>query len=310
MKRLPIILIILLITTAANAQNFGQRHKSVAPISITNASNMTIKGDSIKGGAVACISLRNCHDIRITHCYLGNSTDVGIQLEGCANITIDSCYITNVATGVAVLDSYAISITRCEGKNMKGPVPRGSFVQFDKVSGPRCRINYNKFENIAGESDPEDAISIYKSHGSPKDPIQIYGNKIRGGGPSESGGGIMLGDYGGSFIIARDNILVNPGQYGIAISGGDHISIINNKIYAKQQPFTNVGLYVWAQGNAACSMNVVSGNQVNWKKKDGSDNHSWNSGNCGPVEGWETNIQGAKISESILPKQLLSPYNR
>jgi hypothetical protein len=305
-----ITLTILLFAAGASAQNFCQRHKSAEPITLTNAHNITIRGDSINGGDVACITLYNCHDIRITHCFIGNSTTVGIHLYGCANIRIDSSFITNVSTGVYALHSYAISVIYCEGKNMQGPYPRGAFVQFDEVSGPRCRVSYNKFENILGQSHPEDAISMYKSNGNPKDPIQIIGNKIRGGGPSKTGGGIMLGDNGGSYIIAKDNILVNPGQYGMAISGGHHISIINNKIYSKGQLFTNVGLYIWAQADADCSMDVISGNTVNWVNKDGEQNDTFDQGNCGPVPGWMTNNTEAKINESILPRQLLSPCNR
>jgi len=309
MFKLPILLI-LFGAMGANAQSFCQRHKLVEAITLNGAHHITIRGDSINGGTVPCITLKNCHDIHITHCYIGNSTRSGILLTGCANILIDSSFLTNAPTGVYAVDSYAISVTHCEGKNMKGPFPRGAFVQFDNVSGPRCRVNYNKFENILGESYGEDAISMYKSKGIATDPIQIIGNQIRGGGPSKSGGGIMLGDNGGSYQIAKDNILVNPGQYGMAISGGNHISIINNKIYSKVQPFTNVGLYIWAQANAACSMDEISGNEVNWARASGEANHAWNQGNCGPVMGWSTNVLGAKIDESILPVRLLSVCNK
>ncbi|MGZ3751605.1 MAG: right-handed parallel beta-helix repeat-containing protein [Mucilaginibacter sp.] len=294
----------------ASAQDFCNSHKSVSPIAMTNAHNITISGDSINGGDQVCLSLKNCHDIHITRCYFGNSTRVGVFLYQCANIQIDDCYVTKLAGGVYAVDSYAISVTNCEGRNMMGPFPRGQFVQFNNVRGPRCRVNNNKFENILGQSNPEDAINIYKCNGTPDDPIQVYHNKIRGGGPSNSGSGIMLGDTGGSYIVAKDNVLVNPGQVGMAIAGGDHISIINNTIYSKRQNFTNVGLYIWAQANAACSFDEIHGNHVNWTKKDGSKNHKWNGANCGDVKGWEDNELDARLDESILPKQLLSPCNK
>lgn len=56
-----------------------------------------------------------------------------------------------------------------------------------------------------------DAINLYKSNGIAGDPIQVIGNRIRGGGPSTSGGGIMTGDQGGSYILVSI-ILVNPGS--------------------------------------------------------------------------------------------------
>ena len=310
-----ISLILLLFTAAAlvNAQGFCQRHKSVDPIVLENVRNITIKGDSINGEEEPCITLKNCANIHITNCFLGNSTRVAIFLTDCADITIDNSYWTNVSTGVYAVNSYAISVTHCEGKNMKGPFPRGAFVQFDNVSGPRCRVNYNKFENILGQSHPEDAISIYKSNGVAYDPIQVIGNQIRGGGPSNSGGGIMLGDKGGSYQVAKNNILVNPGQYGMAISGGTHNAILDNKIYSKAFLWTNVGIYIWAQGGVLCGMNEISGNQVSWKGSDGTENDSWDKGNCEPVIGWgakNTNDFGANIDETILPKQLISPCNK
>ncbi|HTE00405.1 MAG TPA: right-handed parallel beta-helix repeat-containing protein [Mucilaginibacter sp.] len=309
MKQL-ITLLLLFTAAGVNAQNFGQRHKSKPPIVLENLRNVTIRGDSINGDEEPCISIINCDNIRITHCYTGNSTKVGIYIYKSSNIKVDSSYFTNVSTGVYAVDSYAISVTYCEGKNMKGPYPRGAFVQFNNVNGPRCRVNYNKFENILGQCHAEDNINMYISDGTAKDPIQIIGNQIRGGGPSKTGGGIMLGDNGGSYQVAKDNILVNPGQYGMAISGGHNISIINNKIYSKPQVFTNVGLYIWAQEDAACSLNTISGNQVNWINKNGERNDIWNQGNCGDVTGWKTNQTEAKIAEDILPKQLLSPYNK
>ncbi|MBS1531987.1 MAG: right-handed parallel beta-helix repeat-containing protein [Bacteroidetes bacterium] len=311
MKKL-FLLFALIGITYANAQDFCHPHKAVSPIALTNVGNKTISGDSINvnGGSDICLSLTNCHDIHITNCWFGNSTHVGVFLYKCANIRIDSCYVTKLAAGVYAVDSYAISVTDCEGKNMIGPFPRGEFVQFNNVSGPRCRINNNRFESIFGESYPEDAINVYKCHGTPNDPIQVIGNKIRGGGPSKSGGGIMLGDNGGSYITAQNNILVNPGQYGMAIAGGDHIRMVNNTIYSKQREFTNVGFYIWAQAQAACSLDEISGNRVNWTKKDGRKNHKWNGGNCGDVKGWESNVIDTTVDESILPEQLLSPCHQ
>lgn len=305
-----IILSFLFIATGAGAQVFCERHKPVEPIKIEHRNNFTIKGDSINGDDVPCITLISCDNVHITNCYLGNSTKVGIYLYQCSNIIIDNVYVVNVATGVYAVDSYAINVNHCEGKNMVGPYPRGAFVQFNNVSGPRCRVNYNTFENILGQSHPEDAINMYKSHGIAKDPIQIIGNRIRGGGPSKTGGGIMLGDNGGSYQIAKENVLVDPGQYGMAISGGDHISIVNNRIYAKGRIFTNVGLYIWAQANAACSFDDVSDNQVNWTSSKGEKNNFFNPGNCGDVPGWKTNTAEVSLDESMLPRQLLSPCNK
>ena len=139
----------------------------------------------------------------------------------------------------------------------------------------------------------------------PNDPVQVIGNWIRGGGPSTSGGGIMTGDDGGSYILIKDNILVNPGQYGIAISSGHHITITNNKIFASKQPVTNVGLYAWNQYTTDCSSNTISKNRVNFTNKSGVLNNFWNAGNCGTIESWSTNVYDPNLNESILPATII-----
>jgi hypothetical protein len=174
-------------------------------------------------------------------------------------------------------------------------MPRGQCVQFNNVNGEFNLIGDNVCVNIPGESSPEDAISIYKSHGTEASPIIVRGNRIRGGGPSASGGGIMAGDGGGSYVTVSGNELVDPGQYGIAVAGGTNISITSNTIVARRQPFTNVGLYVWNQYPDPCGHITVSGNRVGWINKDGMRSSAWNAGNCGVVEGWDKNDWNAEI---------------
>ena len=134
--------------------------------------------------------------------------------------------------------------------------------------------------NFFGESDPEDLISMFNSSGTEESPISIRNNIFRGGGPSASGGGIMLGDYGGSYQIAENNVLLNPGQYGMAASGGNYIQILNNKIFAKQQYFSNNPLYVANYSPVSCGIITVKGNLVNWTNRDGEKNGGWNAEHC------------------------------
>jgi len=276
------------------------------PITLNGAHNITIRGDSINGGTVPCITLNNCSNIRITHCKLINSKTLGIYVTGCSYIHIDSSFVGNVSTGVYAVNSKSIQVQDNQMKNMQGPYPRGAFVQFDNVSGGDNRVKGNKLENILGQSYPEDAISMYKSNGLPTDNIYITNNWIRGGGPSKSGGGIMLGDNGGSYQVAESNILVNPGQYGMAVSGGTHMQIVANEIYAKAQSFTNVGLYYWNQSGLPSSSITISNNKVNFTSGMYGINNSYiGAGNATPT-GWSTNIWNASINASILPTTIIT----
>ncbi|MDB5133076.1 MAG: right-handed parallel beta-helix repeat-containing protein [Mucilaginibacter sp.] len=279
-----------------------------SPINLTGSHDITISGKSITGGTVPAITLKNCYNVHITQNSLGNSTSIGIYLINCKNITVDYNYITNVSTGVDVENTSGggIIVNYNQFLNMKGPAPHGQLVMFNTVSGANNSISYNKGENIAGQSTPEDAINVYKSNGTASSPITIAGNWIRGGGPSTTGGGILLGNSGGSYQVASNNILVNPGQYGMAIGGGDHISITNNSIYAAAQSFTNVGIYVWGQGVPPCTNSTISGNKVKFINKNGTENDSWVAQGEATPTGWSTNTWGANIDASILPAVVVS----
>lgn len=75
------------------------------------------------------------------------------------------------------------------------------------------------------------------------------------------------------------------------------MQVLNNRIYGRQQPFTNVGLYVWNQAQGPCAGHVVRGNAVSWKNSKGADNPAWNAGNCGEVSGWQDNQWNAPMIE-------------
>jgi hypothetical protein len=277
-------------------------------INLDGVHDITISGKAITGGSVPAINLSNCYNVHITQNSLTNSSEVGIHLYHCYNITIDYNYISNVSTGVYVdhPTGGGTVVNNNEMLNMKGPFPRGQFVQFNTVQGAGNQISNNKLQNILGQSASEEAINIYMSNGTPDSPIQVSGNWIRGGGPNSASGGIQLGDTGGSYQVAFDNIMVDPGQMGMSISGGDHISFINNTVYAQAQYFSNVGIVVWGQAGSSITNSTVSGNKVNFKSSSNSQNDNWiASGNPTPA-GWQNNSWKANIDGSLLPATLIS----
>ena len=110
-------------------------------------------------------------------------------------------------------------------------------------------IGHNKGKG----GDTEDIVSVYQS-----DNVTVEDNQFEGTNwSSPSGPGIALSDGGGSFNVAQRNILVNPGQVGIFIAGGDDNKILDNIVYGAQRTYSNVGLYVWNQSSSPCSTNEV-----------------------------------------------------
>lgn len=290
----------------------GQKDVTLRGIYVRNLSGpcMTIQGksknirieDSELGPCQGGIIVQSSESVIVSNVYIhgDGQSGSGVDITSSQNVSIADNRIENVRTGVYALDSGGVRVERNQFLNMTGPMPRGQFVQFNKVSAAGNRVKCNVGRNLLGHSQPEDAISLHNSRGNPDDPIQVIGNKIHGGGPSLSGGGIMLGDGGGAHQVARDNVLVDPGQYGIAVAGGTDIAATNNRIYARQQSFTNVGLYVWNQDSSTCSSITVHSNEVNWFNNRGLQNPSWNAGNCGSVMGWDRNNWRAAIDAAIL----------
>jgi len=279
--------------------------KRSEPLVIDGKADLTISGLEIANPKGNGITIRNSKRIRIENCKIGPCKGEAVNVYACEGITVSKNRFESVSTGVYALNSRHIEVARNRCLNVQGPFPRGQLAQFDKVTGEGNRIIDNLALNILGESNPEDVINIYKSSGTLDDPIQVIGNKIRGGGPSDSGGGIMTGDSGGAYIVVKDNIQVDPGQYGIAIAGGHHIQILDNKVFGKRQPFTNVGIYVWNQSKAPSHDHTVKGNRVMWFNKGGIENPCWDAKNCGTVSGWDDNEWHADLDDNLLPTELL-----
>ena len=296
---------VILSLSFAQGSRYSGPYVSSTPISWNGVKNQTISGLEIENPNGHCIELINCSNITIENCKLGPSLNEGVNLYKCTNIVVTNCTMDNNDTGVYAGACSGINVMFNDVINVQGPLPRGQMVQFAEVTGGGNSVSYNVVENILGESHPEDAISLFKSNGIAGSPIRIVGNWIRGGGPSDSGGGIMTGDMGGSYILVEDNVLVNPGQYGITIASGTNIAIKNNKIYGKRQEFSNIGLSAYKQYQIDTHSDTIMQNQVNFRYMDGQLNNLLNDGKCGTIYGWETNAYNPILNENILPAKII-----
>ena len=212
--------------------------------------------------------------------------DTGVMVNGARDITVDHNSFDDVAGGLyAVNSTNNIVFDHNYATRIRGPFPRGQIVQFNSVIGSGNKISCNVSDQTAPGylAGTEDQINMWLSSGTAASPILIKYNKLRGGGPSQSGGGIITGDGGGSYITVDTNILVNPGQYGVSIAGGHDNKLLNNKVYSASFSWSNVGAYVWNQYAPASYGHEVSGNRVNWTKRDGSANNWWDGGNTGTI---------------------------
>lgn len=253
------------------------------PLDLSGRSNLIIEGMSFKNITGVAIKLYGgANNITIRNCLFDGATGVIIELENATNITVENCILANGWSGVYALGSTGIKVINNQFVNMR--IRRksdgsfnglGNFMQFNSCSD--IQVLNNKGENFP-EADPEDMISFFQSSNG-----LVKGNIFRGNPTSTwstSGGGIIAGDYGGRNVTLEDNTLMTPGNYGMAIAGGDNMKVLNNKIFSARNAISNNPLYVWAQQGAACSNITVTGNRVSWIDKNGSVNNGWNAGNC------------------------------
>lgn len=247
---------------------------------LRDASDRTIENLDLGPCGGEGVRIERSRNVTIRNLTIRDTGDVGIYVEGSDGVIIEENRIDNTLSGIRALSSTGVEV-RCNSvRNVRGPIPAGQFVQFDKVKGPGNGISCNIGENEPGRGVPEDAISLFQSRGEPGRPILVSRNRLVGGGPSQSGGGIMLGDGGGAYLEARDNLLIDPGQYGIAVASGSHMTIAGNVVIARPQLFTNVGISVWNQYAEPCHTVTVSGNSVDWRARTGRPNPWWDAKNC------------------------------
>lgn len=166
--------------------------------------------------------------------YTGNDRNdhVCIHLTDCKNIIIRNVDFDSVAQPLVVGQNCEdITVERCRVRNITGPSNRvgvhsGNFLQ--TVDSPS---NTSVVDNLIIGGDTEDIISFFTAVGG-----LCARNRIDGSGwVSVSGTGIIVGDGGGSGIVVEDNTLLNPGQVGIGIAGGQDHVVRNNVIYQASQ---------------------------------------------------------------------------
>ena len=182
------------------------------------------------------LRLDTCTNIQFINCRFVGLADIAIRLIRCQNILIKFCYFENIRGAVNANLCKDIQVLNCLCVNINGiPGTKNNFIQFNNCSGSLCRIagNYIKSPcpNEVASSNIEDIISMFSSHGDAfSTPIIIEDNVFLGGGQSQSGSCIMLGDNGGSNYLVRNNKMYYPGRIGIGIASGSYMVVQNNEI--------------------------------------------------------------------------------
>lgn len=267
------------------------------------AKNITIENVELAGCGRHGVHIDASSNVTVRNVFVRDLAGNAVDIDGSMHVSVMQSRLENAATGVYAHKSSGVRVEHNLIRNVFGPEPRGQGVQFDKVHGAENGVVCNTIVNERGKSAAEDAINLFRTRGLPGAPVVVSGNRILGGGPSKSGGGILAGDFGGAYIRVEQNRLVDPGQYGISIAGGTNMEILDNRVFARRQSFTNVGFSVWKADNTSghCFGHRVSGNEADYTGADGKHNPAWASESCGTVTGFDNdNRWDARLGPSIL----------
>lgn len=299
----------------------GYTEIRTTPTVLSNPQNIVIENicfDSDNYLETTSLTLWGGNNVIIRNCkFRGKSRERALYVAGATNITLYNCVFENIYAGARIEQCLgAIRSFSNDYINIRagfdGGYTTGGAWQFTYSEGGDYRVQDNIYEGIVGESSIEDVYNLYSCPFDDDSPLINRNNWIRNGGPGDTSGGALMGDDDGTVkskrAIIENNILVNPGQYGIQISGGDYGILRNNKVYSAQKPWSNVGLVAanWA-GDGSVG-NVVANNQIKWTGRSGTDSPYWVHQSAGVLEGWETNNFNAPIDESILPVKIATLF--
>lgn len=291
------------------------------PIVLNNPQNIVIENicfDSDHYLSDTSLLIWGGQNIIIRNCkFRGKSRARALHIDGATNVSIYNCVFEKVYMGAR--------LTHCHGgirafsndyinirAGFDGGFTAGGACQLTYDDGGDYRIQDSIYEGTIGESSIEDVYNLYSCAFDDNSPLINRNNWIRNGGPGDSSGGALIGDDDGVIkskrAIIENNIFVNPGQYGIAIAGGDYGILRNNKVYAAQRPWTNIGIIAvnWAGDGSVGT--VIENNQIKWTGRDGSDSPYWTHPTIGTISGWETNNFNAPIDESMLPTKIATLF--
>ena len=155
----------------------------------------------------------NASNVTIRNSTIGPCGDEAVYLSEADGAVLSGNFLAGTGNGV-------LSIAR---------IPFGSIRMYLwMLAGTSCSSTMstsgfidsgNRGQNELGGSIAEDS-SPYGNRTARHLPSWCR-NSLRGAGPSNIGSGIMLGDGGGSYQVAHDNNLVDPGQVGIGVASWD-----------------------------------------------------------------------------------------
>jgi hypothetical protein len=293
-------------------------------VTIATSAPVTITGSTIKGSAYRLVG-NVVNNVKLTATnnffyglYPGGTGIAGgyaIYLIGFDYADIEHNYVEQKGgfklgnwSGASVTHPVTVKYNRA--KNIDGRLTDGTggyngsiektqFLAFDNVSNaPGVEIAWNEVHNDPFNSGVEDNINTFNSSGTQASLIDIHDNFIDGAYPQDpantasyTGGGILLGDYGGNYEAAHDNQVIRTTNYGIGIVGGpsgssnpgsSNLALYNNRVITSGLlpdgtpiPSVNCGMAVWGDADVSFVNDSAHDNLIGWWKPSSPGRNDW-----------------------------------
>ena len=300
--------------------------KTTEPVVIENT---TVRGPGnliyLRPGYASNVTIRNVRGYGENPNVVSQRTGRFIAAYHCQWLSVEHCYLEGTG-GILLYDAQdgaTVKIRYNQARNIDGRLSDGNngylidkprikdyaqFVQLDICDElVDAEVAWNQVINDPFKSRPEDNINTYKSNGTPGSPLLIHNNYVQGAYPNDptntpfySGGGIILGDGGGSYQRAYDNQVVATTNYAVSIAGGQDNAFYRNRAVSsgylpdgRYIAAQNVGMYIWNQYDPPFGQAKAYDNVSGWvKSPDGTRrNDYWIKDTDGQREAalWENN---------------------
>jgi Bacterial Ig-like domain (group 2) len=260
------------------------------PVTIEN-SHIRGAGDLITTNVQGSnLTVRNSLGLALNAGIKGQPNGNFVEVSSPARLDVENNYVENARGGVIVHGyggsrngEQTIVIRANRARNLTGLLSDGNghylpgegsslspahFIQFDSVqSVPRIEVGWNEVVNYPGQSLVDDNIDLYRSSGTPNEPLEIHDTYIQGAYPyraqdAYTGGGIVTkgastdsAQEASAFNNIHDNQVIGTVNYGIKFAAGHDNLATNNRVISS-------GLLADGTKIAAEEVGLVNGGAV------------------------------------------------
>lgn len=204
-----------------------------AAIRVVGARNVTLRNLTIYHAGAEGIAIIDAPGARIENVDIYNlgapdrgaartAAEINILCQGSRGLQVRNARLQRGSSGVYLLGCHNSRLEGLEGRDFRGPFPRGQLVQWDKSNGGAL-TDFSALNSIA-RSWPEDIVNVYQSSN-----VAIARGVVDGNN-SVSGDGVLV-DEGSHDVTITDVEALRQmnGCFGVYGGGGYNVTMLRTR---------------------------------------------------------------------------------